>query len=83
MVGSKSKRAIAFFKTTELSNITPLFLTFFAMAVIVYPPSPEAHNPPSPEAHYRNVCMYANPVILGGLFANGKGLGGYLPMLNR
>ena len=27
--------------------------------------------------------IYANPVILGGLFANGKGMDRYLPMLNR
>ena len=27
--------------------------------------------------------IYANPVILGGLFANGKYMGRCLPMLNR
>ena len=29
------------------------------------------------------IVIYANPVILGGLFANGKDMGGCLPMLNR
>ena len=29
------------------------------------------------------VYIYANPWIWGGLFTNGKNLGGYLPVLNR
>ena len=38
---------------------------------------------PSNQYNRGGFYIYANPVILGGLFANGKDMGRCLPMLNR